>query len=103
MRAMRIVPILVLAFGLTGCGFVIETIAGNVFAGTPKSDIDGSGMSSASIARVVADKVPPRTLVARDGSLCEVPRARFDYIRIGQSIVCVWVAANLSSPIRRHY
>lgn len=103
MRATRLVPVLVLAFGLTGCGFVIETIAGNVFGGSPKSDIASPDAPSVSITRVVADKVPPRTLVARDGSVCEVPKARFEYIKIGQSIVCVWVAANLSSPTRPNY
>lgn len=101
MNANRLVPVAVLAVGLTGCGFMIETVAGNIFGGAPESDIARSGITSASTTRVVAEKVPPSTLVARDGSVCEVPEARFEHIEVGQSIVCVWVSANLRAPVRR--
>lgn len=103
MRATRIVPAILLAISLTGCGFVIETIAGNVFGQRPESDLTRSGLSPESISKVVADKAPPTTLVARDGSVCDVPEARFEYIKVGQSIVCVWVSANFTAPFRRHY
>ena len=98
MSATRLVPVVVLAVGLTGCGFMIETVAGNIFGGAPESDIARSGMTSTSTTKVVADKVPPSTLVARDGSVCEVPEARFEHIEVGQSIVCVWVSANPRAP-----
>jgi hypothetical protein len=101
MRNLRLLPAVILALGLTGCGFVIETIAGNVFGRRPESDITQPGFASESITKVVADKVPPTTLVARDGSVCEVPEARFEYIELGQSIVCVWASASLREPIRR--
>lgn len=101
MRATRIAPVLFLTFGLTGCGFAIETIAGNVFGRRPESDINRSGLASVTIMKVVADKVPPTTLVARDGSVCKVPKVRFDHIKVGQSIVCVWVSLGMREPIRR--
>jgi hypothetical protein len=67
--------IAIVAVGLSGC-FLVETAANS--AGIP------------SPAKVVADKAPPDMLIATDGTTCMVPRSRYDRVRIGQSITCVW-------------
>jgi hypothetical protein len=66
-------PALVLT--LSGCWFV-ETAANSTGMGTP--------------AKVVAAKTPPDLLIARDGTTCRVPERRFDQIRVGQTVTCVW-------------
>ena len=103
MKALRWIPVLLLALGLTGCGYVIETAAGMIVDNnTPQSDLRRDGPASASLSKVVANKVAPNTLVARDGSVCTVPEARFDYIEIGQTVICVWSSAGYRVPIGRH-
>ncbi len=98
MRIRRAVPVLLLAVALSGCGYVFETAVTLAFDGAA----DGVGVPAP--AMVVADKYPPTTLVARDGSQCEVPAARFDHIRVGQKIVCVWAnRAFRAGPIGPHY
>lgn len=90
MKTRRILGIAALAFGLSGC-IVIEMIATD--AGIP------------SPSKVVAEKAPPDILVASDGTTCKVPEVRFDHVRIGQSITCVWTAhsaVGARTPISRH-
>lgn len=67
--------IAVLALSLSGCS-ILEMVAND------------AGLSSPS--KRVADKAPPNVLVAQDGTTCKVPTSRFDRVRIGQSITCVW-------------
>jgi len=104
MEALRLLAGLILVSGLTGCGYVIETVAGQVFG----QDARGPGLEAPAgqlgvDSKAVADKTPPTTLVARDGSTCQVPRVRFDYIRIGQTVVCVWTSASYRAMVRPRY
>lgn len=93
MSSMRIVTLL-LVIGLAGCGYAIETVA-NVFVerNVPEDAMAaGHGPGTGSPVKTVAEKRPPKTLVARDGSTCQVPEARFGHVRIGQQVTCVWVS-----------
>lgn len=60
----------------SGCAALVETAA------------NSAGVQSPS--KAVADKEPPDILVAWDGTTCRVPEVRFEHIRIGQRITCVW-------------
>jgi hypothetical protein len=76
MSIRRVAALVVLALGLSGCGHLMESVA-NV-AGLPSQ------------SKRVSTKVPPTTLVAEDGTICQVPEVRFERIEAGDVITCVW-------------
>jgi hypothetical protein len=85
MRITALVSILLVAPGLTACSPFLEVAANS--AGLP------------SPTRLVEGKIPPDLLVARDGSRCRVPRARFEKIQPGQHVTCVWTREGASSHV----
>ena len=75
MKIARLLITAALAAGLAGCGLI--EFAANT-----------AGLSSPS--KRVEAKASPNTLVASDGTSCQVPEARFDQIEVGDWITCVW-------------
>lgn len=120
----RLAAAAALTFSLTGCGFVFETLVTQVVDPQasrsplgPTGPGDPSGLTGREnppgpapgapfglsvlgmswLSRVVGEKRFPLTLVARDGATCQVSEWRFEHIRLGQRIVCLWTSDG-SSP-----
>ena len=52
---------------------------------------DRNGRPTAAMAkRRVASKEPPATLLASDGLRCTVSRDRYEKVRVGDDVLCLW-------------
>jgi hypothetical protein len=78
-------PILVATFALLALGGC--TVAPNPIARPPTPEEPATTRVT---RKEVADKEPPATLRARDGSGCRVSADRYARTEIGDHVVCVW-------------
>jgi hypothetical protein len=80
--------LLIGTFTLGGCvlpgGTVVRPIPG-----TPGAEV-GSGPSRGLARKRVATKQEPYTLVAEDGTSCQVSADRFGDVSVGNAELCMW-------------
>ena len=58
--------------------------------GTPGGDVAGSPETRTVMRKRVASKQEPYTLVAEDGTTCQVSADRFRDVKVGDAEVCLW-------------
>ena len=58
--------------------------------GTGSGVAVGVGAKRGWAIKEVVQKTPPRTLMARDGTICEVAEGRYADTRIGTQVQCEW-------------
>ncbi len=76
-----------LTLGLSGCNTLIEAAVGAVGLPSP--------------SKTVVAKASSNVLLARDGSTCKVPEPRYEIVRVGDSVTCVWTDASIFA-VERH-